>query len=96
MVGVVTPSSMFFRAVHHVTFVFVAVWLVLSVSSCAQRDKFAYVYSSELGRQCYYDCQRGRYACKAGCLNNGSCHSRCVEDETICYGTCPDLKLEQR
>jgi hypothetical protein len=65
-----------------------ALLLLISHTGCARR---MYQWSSDLGRQCFYECQRGRYQCNAGCFNNIWCKGACSNDETSCMNTCPDL-----
>jgi hypothetical protein len=55
----------------------------------------AYRWTSEAGRACFYDCQRGRYLCMAGCGSLGNACAilayGCRRDEQGCLASCPDV-----
>lgn len=63
--------------------------ILVVVTGCTPAQ---YEWSSDLGRQCFLDCQRGRYQCYGGCFNNVFCQRACRDDESICMGSCPDLR----
>lgn len=69
--------------------------LALIITACPGCARRFYRWSSDLGRQCFNECQRGRYQCYAGCFNNVWCQGACNNDEVGCMNSCPDLQLVQ-
>ncbi len=66
---------------------------VMSMAGCSQQQ---FKWSSERGRECFYDCQRGRYQCNASCYYDPFCRSSCSDDEATCMSSCPDVsRVEQ-
>ena len=61
---------------------------LLFLAGCPRR----YEWNSLQGRECFMQCQRGRYQCNAGCFGNGWCTGSCNTDEQNCMDTCPDLR----
>jgi len=66
----------------------VALGLVaLITGGCARH----YTWTSDTGRQCFYQCQAQRHQCRAYCWGDLSCNLSCNNMERSCMASCPDL-----
>ena len=55
----------------------------------------SYRWTSDTGRACFLDCQRGKYLCMAGCGSLGNACAilayNCRRDEERCMTSCSDV-----
>ena len=69
---------------------FVLIAFSLFLQGCATN----YTYTSEAGRQCYYQCLARYSECDSRCFNNLSCTISCIDVKKYCLKSCPDLYEE--
>jgi hypothetical protein len=58
-----------------------------------------FAWTTDAGRQCFFQCKRDFYACRSSCYGwntNGWCLGSCGDMEATCDRSCPGLREVRR